>query len=162
MFDWHHTIRDEVAALAEAQGAELDAAAFTNQWRFTMFRRLALVRRGDLPWLNADQLHRRVLDEVLEDHPQLTLNFEQRDELNQVWHRLKRLARRGRRAGGAAQPLHGDGAHGDVLGDRGGLLEAQRHLLGWNPLLRAAQPLQARAGGLRSRRAACSGCAPTR
>ena len=34
-----------------------------------MFRRLALVRRGDLPWLNADQLHRRVLDEVLEDHP---------------------------------------------------------------------------------------------
>ena len=88
IFDWHHTIRAEVASLAEAQGAELDAAAFTNQWRFTMFRRLALVRRGDLPWLNADQLHRRVLDEVLEDHPQLTLNFEQRDELNRVWHRL--------------------------------------------------------------------------
>ena len=89
IFDWHHTIRDEVAAIAEAQGAELDAAAFTNQWRFTMFRRLALVRRGDLPWLNADQLHRRVLDEVLEDHPQIQLNFAERDELNQVWHRLR-------------------------------------------------------------------------
>ena len=89
IFDWHHTIRDEVAAIAEAQGVELDAAAFTNQWRFTMFRRLALVRRGDLPWLNADQLHRRVLDEVLEDHPQIQLNFAERDELNQVWHRLR-------------------------------------------------------------------------
>ncbi len=88
VFDWHHTIRDEVAALAETQGVELDAPAFTNQWRFTMFQRLALVRRGDLPWLNADQLHRRVLDEVLESHPQLQLNFEQRDELNSVWHRL--------------------------------------------------------------------------
>ena len=88
IFDWHHTIRDEVAAIAEAQGAELDAAAFTNQWRFTMFRRLQLVRRGDLPWLNADQLHRRVLDEVMDAHPQLTLDMNQRDELNQVWHRM--------------------------------------------------------------------------
>lgn len=88
VFDWHHTIRGEVSALAAAQGVELNAAVFTNQWRFTMFQRLGLVRRGALPWLNADQLHRRVLDEVLEDHPQLQLNFEQRDELNQVWHRM--------------------------------------------------------------------------
>jgi len=64
-----------------------------------MFRRLALVRRGALPWLNADQLHRRVLDEVLEDHPQLRLDFEQRDALNQVWHRLAAWP-------GAADALH--------------------------------------------------------
>ena len=88
IFDWHHTIRDEVAAIAEAQGVELDAAAFTNMWRFTMFKRLQLVRRGDLPWLNADQLHRRVLDEVMEAHPQLKLDINERDDLNQVWHRM--------------------------------------------------------------------------
>ena len=88
IFDWHHTIKGEVSAIAEGQGVELDAAAFTNQWRFTMFRRLQLVRRGDLPWLNADQLHRRVLDEVMDAHPQLTLDPSERDELNQVWHRM--------------------------------------------------------------------------
>ncbi|MCY3567720.1 MAG: hypothetical protein OXH38_03775, partial [Chloroflexi bacterium] len=88
IFDWHHTIKGEVSAIAEAQGVELDAAAFTNMWRFTMFKRLQLVRRGDLPWLNADQLHRRVLDEVMEAHPQLRLDPGERDELNQVWHRM--------------------------------------------------------------------------
>ncbi|MDE2987712.1 MAG: haloacid dehalogenase type II [Chloroflexota bacterium] len=88
IFDWHHTIKGEVSAIAEAQGAELDVAAFTNMWRFTMFKRLQLVRRGDLPWLNADQLHRRVLDEVMEAHPQLKLDPSERDELNQVWHRM--------------------------------------------------------------------------
>ena len=88
IFDWHHTIKGEVSAIAEAQGVELDAAAFTNMWRFTMFRRLQLVRRGDLPWLNADQLHRRVLDEVMDAHPQLKLDMNERDELNQVWHRM--------------------------------------------------------------------------
>ncbi len=88
IFDWHHTIRDEVSAIADAQGVELDAAQFTNMWRFTMFQRLQLVRRGDLPWLNADQLHRRVLDEVMDKHPQLQLSPGERDDLNQVWHRM--------------------------------------------------------------------------
>ena len=88
IFDWHNTIKGEVSAIADAQGVELDAAAFTNMWRFTMFKRLQLVRRGDLPWLNADQLHRRVLDEVMDAHPQLKLDMNERDELNQVWHRM--------------------------------------------------------------------------
>ena len=88
VFDWHHTIRGEVGGIAAAQGVDLDAARFTNMWRFRMFERLALVRRGDLPWLNADQLHRRVLDEVMEAHPDLTLSMSERDELNRVWHRL--------------------------------------------------------------------------
>ncbi len=88
IFDWHNTIKGEVSAIADAQGVELDAAAFTNMWRFTMFKRLQLVRRGDLPWLNADQLHRRVLDEVMDAHPQFKLDMNERDELNQVWRRM--------------------------------------------------------------------------
>ena len=88
VFDWHHTIRDEIAAVAHTQGVELDPAKFTNMWRFRMFERLQLVRRGDLPWLNADQLHRRVLDEVMDAHPQLQLDLAERDELNHVWHRM--------------------------------------------------------------------------
>ena len=88
VFDWHHAIRGEVTAIADAQGVELDAPKFANMWRSRMFERLQLVRRGDLPWLNADQVHRRVLDEVMEAHPQLQLDLNERDELNQVWHRM--------------------------------------------------------------------------
>jgi 2-haloacid dehalogenase len=38
--------------------------------------------------MNADELHRVVLDEVLETHSALQLSSDERDELNQVWHRL--------------------------------------------------------------------------
>ena len=33
IFDWHHTIRDEVERLAQARGVTIDGAAFTNDWR---------------------------------------------------------------------------------------------------------------------------------
>lgn len=88
VFDWHHTIKDEIAALAEARGADLDPALFANTWRRRMFQELQRVRSGDLPWMNADQLHRRVLDELASEHPALELSAADRDELNAVWHRL--------------------------------------------------------------------------
>ncbi len=33
IFDWHHTIRDEVERLAQKRGVEMDCASFTNNWR---------------------------------------------------------------------------------------------------------------------------------
>ena len=30
IFDWHHSIREEVERLAQAHGVEIDGAAFTN------------------------------------------------------------------------------------------------------------------------------------
>ncbi|MEE8442052.1 MAG: hypothetical protein V3S41_10035 [Spirochaetia bacterium] len=39
--------------------------------------------------MNADGLHRRVLDEVLAKHDALKPSVTERDELNQVWHRMK-------------------------------------------------------------------------
>ena len=88
VFDWHHGIKDEVTALAADRGAAVDAAVFANIWRRRMFEELALVRSGDLPWMNADQLHRRVLDELAEQHPSLGLSAADLEELNSVWHRL--------------------------------------------------------------------------
>ena len=88
VFDWHHTIRDEVAALAAARGAGVDPARFANRWRRRMFQELARVRSGDLPWMNADDLHRRVLDELATQHPSLGLTAADVDALNGVWHRL--------------------------------------------------------------------------
>ena len=33
MFDWHHTICNEIECLARARGVDLDGALFTNHWR---------------------------------------------------------------------------------------------------------------------------------
>lgn len=88
VFDWHHTIKDAVATLAAARGADLDPAVFANTWRRRMFEELQRVRSGALPWLNADQLHRMVLDELASQHPSLELSAADLDELNGVWHRL--------------------------------------------------------------------------
>lgn len=88
VFDWHHGIRDEVARLAATRGVEIDAARFANEWRREMFVQLGQVRAGNLPWLNADALHRRALDVVAPNHAALPLTESDRDALNTIWHRL--------------------------------------------------------------------------
>ena len=89
VFDWRGTIEDEVRQLAQRQGADLDVPQFATDWRRGMFAMLARVRSRELPWMNADELHRRVLDDVLADHTALTLSESERDDLNEVWHRLR-------------------------------------------------------------------------
>ena len=88
VFDWHHTIRDEVARLASERQVVVDAPRFANTWRREMFAQLAEVRAGRLPWMNADELHRRALDVVVPQQPALDLSAADRDELNTIWHRL--------------------------------------------------------------------------
>ena len=88
IFDWQTATRQAVRALADARGATVDDAGFAMTWRRRMFEQLARVRSGELPWQNADQLHRAVLDELADAHPQLELSEADRDELNRAWHRM--------------------------------------------------------------------------
>lgn len=88
VFDWHHGIRDEVTRLASERGVAIEAARFANEWRREMFVQLGKVRSGELPWMNADVLHRRALDIVAPNHPALGLSDADKDELNTIWHRL--------------------------------------------------------------------------
>ena len=69
VFDWRGTIEAEVRELAKQQGADsLDVTEFAIDWRRGMFAKLARVRSRELPWMNADDLHRSVLDDVLDKH----------------------------------------------------------------------------------------------
>jgi 2-haloacid dehalogenase len=88
VFDWRGTIEEELRRLASEQSADLDVSQFATDWRVGMFQRLARVRSRELPWTNADQLHRTVLDEVLTKHTAIELSASRRDDLNNVWHRL--------------------------------------------------------------------------
>ena len=88
IFDWQTATRRAVRALANARGATVDDAEFAMTWRRRMFEELARVRSGALPWRNADQLHRAVLDELADAYPQLELSEADRDALNRAWHRM--------------------------------------------------------------------------
>ena len=88
IFDWQTATRQAVRALASARGATVDDAEFAMTWRRRMFEELVRVRSGELPWQNADQLHRAILDELADVFPQLELSEADRDELNRAWHRM--------------------------------------------------------------------------
>ena len=88
VFDWRGAIQEEVTRLAAQQGADVDVHQFATDWRTWMFDTLARVRSGELSWRNADRIHRDVLDDVLDKHSELKLSTSERDELNEVWHRL--------------------------------------------------------------------------
>ena len=88
VFDWRGTIEAELRDMSEEQGIELDARQFASDWRSGMFEKLALVKTGELPRMNADEIHRIVLNDVLESHSTLQLSRDERDDLNRAWHRL--------------------------------------------------------------------------
>ncbi len=88
VFDWHSSIRREVSRLAADRGVEVDAAEFARDWRRGMFETLGRMRAGETPRMNADRMHRLALDDVLDKHSTLELKPSERDELNNVWHKL--------------------------------------------------------------------------
>lgn len=89
VFDWRGTIQDEVKRIAAEQGANVDFVQFATDWRVWSFDMLARVNRGELPWTNLDHIHRQVLDDVLEKHTAISLSASERDDLTEVWHRLR-------------------------------------------------------------------------
>lgn len=89
VFDWQTATRSAVGQLVEARAVgEFDVAGFCLDWRRDMFRRLAKVRSGELPWANADELHRAVLDPLAEANPQLGLTDSDKDDLTAAWHEM--------------------------------------------------------------------------
>jgi 2-haloacid dehalogenase len=82
--DWHGSIAAEVARL----GLPVDGGAFALAWRAGYAPAMDQVRRGELPWTNIDGLHRRILNGLLAQHG-ITLDEDQADALNRIWHRLQ-------------------------------------------------------------------------
>ncbi len=49
---------------------------------------MELVRRGELSLMTIDQLHRRILDDLLERFGIAGLSEAETDHMNRIWHRL--------------------------------------------------------------------------
>jgi len=81
--DWHGSVMREVAAL----DAGVDGAEFARAWRAGYQPAMkAVMDSGE--WVILDELHRRILDRVLDDFGLGGLGEQERRHLNRVWHRL--------------------------------------------------------------------------
>ena len=90
VFDWRGTIEDEApASLPNSRAPTWTCPSSPPTGAEACSPCLRVYRSRELPWMNADELHRRVLDDVLADHTALTLSESERDDLNEVWHRLR-------------------------------------------------------------------------
>jgi len=88
-FDVFGTVVDWRAGIAEAAAAHgLDGGRFADAWRARYAPSMDRVRRGELPWMNLDQLQARSLDELLTEFGAGSLGPAERRELVLAWRRL--------------------------------------------------------------------------
>ncbi len=87
--DWRSSITREGQKLAKRKGiTNVDWEEFADAWRGGYGPSMNLVRTGELPWTRIDDLHRMVLDELLEKFAIEGLSEEEKVDFNKAWHRL--------------------------------------------------------------------------
>ena len=82
--DWHGSIAAEV----DAMNLTVDGGEFALAWRAGYQPAMRRVMSGELGWTLIDDLHRMILDEILEKFQIRHLDEAQKRNLNKVWHRL--------------------------------------------------------------------------
>ncbi len=82
--DWHGSIAREV----DAMQLGVDGNSFALAWRQGYKPAMQRVMSGELGWTIIDDLHRMILDELLERFNITQLDETQKRHLNKVWHRL--------------------------------------------------------------------------
>ncbi|MGB0384879.1 MAG: haloacid dehalogenase type II [Ardenticatenaceae bacterium] len=87
--DWRGTIIGEGEVFGRERGVDVDWAAFADAWRGGYRPAMDRVRRGELPWINIDALHRMNLHELLEQFNITGLSEVDIEHWNRVWHRLQ-------------------------------------------------------------------------
>ena len=91
VFDWKNTARGKIQELADSEAHTIDSEAFANDWRGEMFKIHTQVINGNLPWMNADGMHLRAL-ENLTDKYSLLATIDRMSLVKSTWHHLKAFA----------------------------------------------------------------------
>ncbi len=86
--DWRSSLISEGQALSTRFGFEVDWAQFADEWRGGYGPAMQRVRSGELPWMRIDDLHRMILDTLIDDYGLAGLSENELADLNCVWHRL--------------------------------------------------------------------------
>jgi 2-haloacid dehalogenase len=86
--DWRGSIIREGTQWSQAKDLHVDWGKFADRWRAGYAPSMDRVRKGTVPWMNLDALHRLILDDLLVEFHITGLTEEQKTHWNRVWHRL--------------------------------------------------------------------------
>lgn len=86
--DWRGSIIREGKEWGKAKGLSVDWENFADRWRAGYAPSMDRVRKGQLPWMKLDALHRLILDELLVEFKIAGLTESEKNHWNRVWHRL--------------------------------------------------------------------------
>ncbi len=86
--DWRSSIAREGQLLAVGRDWAVDWHEFADRWRAGYGPAMSRVRGGELPWTKIDDLHRMILDDLIEEYGLGELSEVERIEFNFAWHRL--------------------------------------------------------------------------
>jgi 2-haloacid dehalogenase len=82
--DWHTSIACEI----DSMNLNVDGNEFASAWRAGYRPAMQKVMSGELGWTIIDDLHRLILDGLLEKFGIRNLDEQQIRHLNKIWHRL--------------------------------------------------------------------------
>ncbi|PCI79963.1 MAG: haloacid dehalogenase type II [SAR86 cluster bacterium] len=86
--DWRGSIIREGQLLAAKKGYNVDWARFADSWRSGYGPAMNKVRSGELPWTKIDDLHRMILDDLVEEYSLTGMSEAELVQFNEAWHRL--------------------------------------------------------------------------
>jgi 2-haloacid dehalogenase len=86
--DWRGSIIREATQWGQAKNLQIDWGKFADDWRAGYGPSMDKVRKGTLPWMKLDDLHRMILDDLLKKYNITGLTEEEKQHWNRVWHRL--------------------------------------------------------------------------
>ncbi len=86
--DWRSSVIRECTELGKREGIIADWASFADKWRGGYAPAMDQVRKGELSWKSIDELHRMVLERLLEEFNITELTEDEKVHLNKAWHRL--------------------------------------------------------------------------
>jgi len=87
--DWRTSIIREGETFGRDKGLKIDWNAFALAWRGKYQPAMERVRAGDVPFTKLDVLHRQNLEEVLIEFGVDGLSEDDKQHLNDIWHRLQ-------------------------------------------------------------------------
>ena len=86
--DWRGSLIREAEEWGRARGLEINWPSFADSWRAGYAPAMDQVRKGLLPWMNLDQLHRKILDRLFAEYKIDDLSETEKEHFNKAWHRL--------------------------------------------------------------------------
>ena len=87
--DWRTSLNDDLSAWGAERLPGADWVGLIDAWRGAYASSMDEVRRGVLPWMNLDALHRRSLERIGPDFGVTGLTDAELDHVNRGWHRLR-------------------------------------------------------------------------